>query len=624
MRELVLLSQVIPAFAALAKEFVEWETDDQRLAQDALDCYSDIINVCHALSVSRGEWAPGLDEQIVAGVLKVLETRLPKSWVPNMKFWSLTATTSPAEQEDQAKFPRLQDLSETLLSQDLGGFDKCHEADHQSSEESQQYLALVTRVGKVSLFHKKEIQSEKERRKFISRVRVAAKHLLGVYYPNPSAVEGDEFNLSRHPSGGTKELANRLYGLLERHWNCRCPQQHFGARLTAGREARLSLIRYRQLAPKVIATGQGAQRCHPAKFEILLPVTKDAVEWKVTNIEVKEQRAQYGVREDLYSVSNDICRLLYDSGGLQVDFVAENDSLWHFRPYLPEDTTNHQTVMESLSQLLGDGLAISDMNKYGPEEKLRLCYLLANSMLFFYPGSWFQAMWSSTKVYFVRRTNTPSQTPSSALPSVLRSPYLSVELKRVAQQNSPPHRQQYHQHPAILALGIILLEIATGTRFIRSQEAEEWKAVNSDGHKAKQMLQTWEKESEKDRSKRIPPALNQAIHSCLELKPPSNFPSLRLTQEGPIRQYILSCIVQPLAKELRDGYKIPLDKLDQVLTHEKLPEKPFVNDTPVLSAFGPGKDTMDCEQLKQPLQRGNESGERERTSPPHGETFLKR
>lgn len=264
-----------------------------------------------------------------------------------------------------------------------------------------------------------------------------------------------------------------------------------------------------------------------------------------------------------------MCRLLYGSDGLQVDFLAENKLLWHLTPHLPEDSTSHHTVMESLNQLLGNGVEIPDMDKYDPRERLELSYLLANSMLFFYPGSWFQAVWSSTKVYFVRRTNSTHQSRSSALLSALTLPYLSVELQ---QQKPPKHRcqYQYHQHPAILALGIILLEIATGTRFIRSQEAEVWEAVNKDGPKAWETFQALEKQSTRDRSKRILAPLSRAIRSCLYVKPPPDLPNMCLAQEGPIRHYILSCVVQPLAIELRDVYNVRLEDLDQIITPEKV------------------------------------------------------
>lgn len=287
MWELVLVGQVIPAFAALAKEFVERETADQSLAQDAHECYADIVLICQALAKSCGEWASGLSEEIVVDLMKALETRLPKGWVPTT-LTSFAALTATGGQEHDGRFPRLQDLSKALQSKSLGGFDKCPEVLCQSSEEHGQYLNLVGR--NASLFHKSEIKLEKERRRFTTSVRAAGKHLLDVYFRDTSAADDDEFSLSQHPSRGIKELANCLYGLLERHWKCRCPQHHWGTSLAVGREARLSLIRHRQLAPKVAVMEATAQSYRPARFEILLPVTKHGVQWKVVNVEVKTQR----------------------------------------------------------------------------------------------------------------------------------------------------------------------------------------------------------------------------------------------------------------------------------------------------------------------------------------------
>jgi hypothetical protein len=181
-------------------------------------------------------------------------------------------------------------------------------------------------------------------------------------------------------------------------------------------------------------------------------------------------------------------------------------------------------------------------------------------MLFLYPGSWFQTAWSSNEVYFIRRV-------SSSTSSALTFPYLSVKLRQAQEaRKTPLHPQQYHYHPVILALGIIFLEIAMGIRFTRiSCEPAQWKKYNSDGSEALKQLQALEEQSNHDRSKRISHALKKAIRSCLILEPPPDFPSKKLSEEGPIRHYILSCIIQPLASELRDGYKICLEELQDVL-----------------------------------------------------------
>ena len=82
MWQLDLLSWVIPAFGALAQDFIDCENPDAYLFQDAIECYSDIVSIGAALSVSGGEWASGLREEKVSRLLMALESRLPKRRTP--------------------------------------------------------------------------------------------------------------------------------------------------------------------------------------------------------------------------------------------------------------------------------------------------------------------------------------------------------------------------------------------------------------------------------------------------------------------------------------------------------------------------------------------------------------
>lgn len=78
MSRLQLLSLVIPAFGALAKECIEGDIQNESLSRDCADCYSDIINVGQVLSISCGEWTSGLREEVLDGLLEALESRMPK------------------------------------------------------------------------------------------------------------------------------------------------------------------------------------------------------------------------------------------------------------------------------------------------------------------------------------------------------------------------------------------------------------------------------------------------------------------------------------------------------------------------------------------------------------------
>ncbi|EHK26381.1 uncharacterized protein TRIVIDRAFT_63697 [Trichoderma virens Gv29-8] len=415
------------------------------------------------------------------------------------------------------EFPGLYQLAKSIQSKSLGGYDECFELQAQSSEIRDQYLRIIGQ--NIFLFHKEENKSTAARDKFLKRIRGATEHLLDVYFRHPCGVDAEEYELSKHPSYGMKVLANRTYYLLEQHWKCDCVKW---ARPCGLREARLCLILHRRLAPKVAPQGIAAHNNPLAKFEILLPVCKDNIEWKVTNVEVVKPRPEISIFRGRQSVNNDISHWLLKSQYFQADFLAQNDKLWHLTPR-PSKGVDHHTTMESLQQLLGDGVSVSDISKYTPKDKLILCYVLASSMLFLYPGSWFQTTWNSDKIYFVRRVG------SSASPA-LTFPYLSVTLQQA--QNNPPNHMQYHYHPAILALGIIFLEIATGVRFTRrSREPTLWEQFNSDGMQALQKIQELEHQITRDRSKRTSRALIKVIRSCLILDPPSNFPSKLLSEE---------------------------------------------------------------------------------------------
>lgn len=177
-------------------------------------------------------------------------------------------------------------------------------------------------------------------------------------------------------------------------------------------------------------------------------------------------------------MKNNICQCLLDSEYSQVNFLAGHDGFWHLKPKLIQGI-NHHSGMESLRQLLGSSLAISNhTSRYTPKKKLILCYILANSMLYLYPGSWLDSAWSSDKVYFIRSLNHST----SPIPTF---PYLSVELRQARESlKNTPHHMQCHYHPAILALGINFLEIVTGIKFERSREEVLWKQGNEDNQKA--------------------------------------------------------------------------------------------------------------------------------------------
>lgn len=174
-----------------------------------------------------------------------------------------------------------------MRSHGLGGYDECSKLNDQTINNRNEYLKIIRQGRNFSLFRKQERKCKADRDKFLEPVRLAAAHLMNVYYTDRSAQDGIEVNLSDHPSSGMKELANRVYNILERNWQCTCIQK--AARPSGSREARLSLIRHHILAMKLSSAGVFSRsRVGSVKYELLLPVCKNEVEWKVTNVEVRK------------------------------------------------------------------------------------------------------------------------------------------------------------------------------------------------------------------------------------------------------------------------------------------------------------------------------------------------
>jgi hypothetical protein len=245
----------------------------------------------------------------------------------------------------------------------------------------------------------------------------------------------------------------------------------------------------------------------------------------------------------------------------QEHFLIEHEETWHLRAELLEEPGSYAS-MEPLDQLLGDGSELSYISQCNPREQLTLCYILATSMLYFYPSSWCFTEWTSHMVHFIRRSKTSTS-------ATLTHPYVSIQLQSGStSSNNPSDRHRTHSHPAILALGIIFLEIASGSRFQRTRKDTPTEQCNEDNHRAWQDFKILERKNRHGRTRQIPSGLREAIRACLKLEPPSSFPSNQLAEEGPIRHYILSCIVYPLARELRDGYNVDLSDLQKRMASE--------------------------------------------------------
>ncbi|KLU87728.1 hypothetical protein MAPG_06721 [Magnaporthiopsis poae ATCC 64411] len=531
---LVYLSLTAPAFAALAKESRDGIRDGkcETLRRDAEDCYSDIVNIGLAISRSKGEWSPGLRDDVLVRFLEALETRFPKSPAP----WRQRSTRSDQDAVAFASinnFPRLRALAKDIRLCKLGGFLQCSELFTMPTEQHDALLERLRSLSRsIELFRGSEIKLSSKRQKFLRRVKEARKHLHDIYcsYGAPTGLGTAYLSLSQHPSHSVRSAANEVYGLIKNHWQCTCPQQASAA--SQSKEVRLGLKSRGETAPG------------SPLFELLLPICENRKEWKEIVVEVEDVRPGELPDGERVAVDKDICRWIKDSDCLTVKFLVERGILWHLKPDIDLERRYDEHILP-LCHLLGGAEPSLNILAYTPEEQHLLCYSLADSVLWYYPGSWLRESWSSSRIFLTKAQDSDRLT--------LCSPYLSVRLTEYQGETGPPPHMQSHRHPVILALGIMLLEIVTGSQFPRSDSPILSRRCNDDHIAALQLLNSLERRDGAGGTRFLTSGLRHAIRSCLRLEPLPNLRQERMSEEGPIRHHILTNIVRPLALQLGFG-----------------------------------------------------------------------
>ncbi|KAJ5613658.1 hypothetical protein N7528_007312 [Penicillium herquei] len=373
MWQLILLSRVIPAFGALAKEFMEGRVNEDALLNDAFEFYSDIVTLGCAVSISRGEWTSGLSDEDLHPLLKALESRFSKGWWNNVIQSKITVPSG-----EQSQFPSLFNLASSITLSYEEAFDHCATIADQTDEQRNEYLE--TMGPKVRLFPQQERQNGSKRSRFLNRVHGAAQHLVELYARSQSELDGRYESLSKHPSH----------------------------------------------------------------------------------------------------------------------------------------------------------------------------------------GNWFHNDWDCNSVYLPRPVN-------SSIRSALTSPYLRTVIQNgYDKTDGQIHHMQCHPQPSILALGIVFLEIITGAKFPKSQEPIPWRRHNEDKRQAEHLLKSLESADRHSHDRKLSMGLRRAVRACLHMEPPPNFPSNNLNKEGPVRHYILSCVVHPLAYELEHGYNIRPEAFETTSVRESI------------------------------------------------------
>lgn len=257
--------------------------------------------------------------------------------------------------------------------------------------------------------------------------------------------------------------------------------------------------------------------------------------------------------------------------------MVEDRKLWQLRVQSRLNTIQRSSF-KSLEDLLRKETTKIEtpVSTFEGKDKLILSFVLATSLLHLHSSHWLKKTWKNENICFLVDSKNGGVLN-------LRRPYLTSECTPVALAQDAEPLYHFHRYPNILALGIMLLEIARGTRLADEVEESElqdgrYATSKTNGLVALRVFDEWVKDSERSISKIIPSGLRSAIRACLE---PAKIPATNPPpSEEQIRQYIFANILAPLGTALSNIYLIPLESLHREMYNEKQPK-----DTALFDSF---------------------------------------
>lgn len=225
----------------------------------------------------------------------------------------------------------------------------------------------------------------------------------------------------------------------------------------------------------------------------------------------------------------DICHEIHSVVQARLRFLVRNNELWMLRTVrLQVQGLKYGTFVTLNDLIRGD-----TFRSLPQQEKYRLAFLIADSIVHLYSGRWLQTLWNNECISFLASTDGQAGINT-------KEPYLSTQF--VEPFICKPDLRVIHPDQTILTLGIVLLKIATGVSLESRREGAQH--PNTDLATAEDML----KELRENTASYIPDHI-LAIETCLQ--PEQIFERYRSSVED-IRWCLFENIVEPL-RRIIDG-----------------------------------------------------------------------
>ncbi|KAK2800229.1 hypothetical protein FQN50_008193 [Emmonsiellopsis sp. PD_5] len=180
--------------------------------------------------------------------------------------------------------------------------------------------------------------------------------------------------------------------------------------------------------------------------------------------------------------NGEFCRLIGSRCGSSLCFMVSSTQL----KILPEEPCTRQQFRPGAGIPLGKALEY-----FGMRHGMRpvLAYILAKSVWEYYSSDWMNALWASNTIYFMEEED------ENGTVSHFCKPYKLIEFSNEDEDVTECRATvgMMHKYPRILALGILLIELATGKPIFRGDTyMKEWSArtANEELGSLKKILKT--------------------------------------------------------------------------------------------------------------------------------------
>ncbi|KAI0140285.1 hypothetical protein BJ166DRAFT_542643 [Pestalotiopsis sp. NC0098] len=348
-----------------------------------------------------------------------------------------------------------------------------------------------------------------------------------------------------YPSQHVRDLTEIMFETIQKNWYCKCPH----STLPVGRRARLNLTQYQRF--EMAPTGNEIRRKDEVKFQILFPGNSMDLKWQKTDITISKNRCCDNIEAS--QMKKGLCGVIHKLlPGQYPQMIISDRRLWQLRTQVGRDRSFRSQIVDtefqSLQVLLQPNGTInrSYLSSVRSSDRLILSCILATFVLHSFGEPWLQGGFSSANISFLFLHQ-------QALPDITK-PYFTSSCSHTRQAFSADI-DQTHRFPDILSLGIILLEIASGSP-IEILECPDRCLV------ALKAMDAWEENWRSDPFATIPEGLRQAIAACLE---PNESTKGKLGEKHvnlyDVRKYIFEKILYPLGDALGTAYGIQLDSL---------------------------------------------------------------